>query len=83
MVRYRKGTEVVGYDRQPKDMETLVLSVMGTNDDVLRDLVNEAIAADFNSEAEELNIWVMNDSGWLAGFMIHSMLSSEQAGRRQ
>ena len=67
MVRYKKGTEVVGHERQPKDMETLTLSVVGTSDDCLRQLVSEAVAADFDSESEALSIWVQAE-GWLGGW---------------
>jgi hypothetical protein len=60
-------TVTVGYQRKAVQMETLSLSVFGSNTQILQSFIAEALQLKKEVQSEDLNIFVMS-SGWLQGW---------------
>lgn len=65
----KKGeTITVGYDRKPLTKEHITLSIWGTNNSVLLDLMHEAIKVKAEKRDEGLSVYVQCSDSWLGGW---------------
>jgi hypothetical protein len=60
-------TITVGYSRKAIQMESLTLSVFGSNTDILQSFIKEALERTKAEQSEDLNIYAMS-TGWLEGW---------------
>jgi chaperone BCS1 len=68
MMTRAKGTTVtVGYDRRPHEMESLTITMWGRDNQVLLDLLQDALDDAKLEQSDELSVWVIGDS-WLGGW---------------
>lgn len=68
LMHRRKGeTVIAGWERVPMEMETLTLSSWGSSTRPLKQLIDDALLASFQEEADELTVFVLADmwgSSW-------------------
>jgi len=67
MTRVKGETITVGFNRTPLEMETLTLSAWKGGNSILKQLVNDAIAASFIELSEEMTIFVLSGD-WFGGW---------------
>jgi len=62
LMHRRKGeTVIAGWERVPMEMETLTLSSWGSSTAPLKQLIDDALLASFEEEADELTVFVLAD----------------------
>jgi hypothetical protein len=67
MTRTLGSTITVGWERKPMEMESLTLTVWGSNHQILLDLLQDALDDAREEQRDELNVWVLGDS-WMGGW---------------